>query len=152
MGKIIYSDKSGTFVKLDIPDMEQALEGLGIDERGDVQKFLNRNAAMRMDKFVPFKTGRLRNTVDYTSDPTQITYAGPYARFQYMGYVMEDPETRSAWARRGVTKILRKPAQKLVYHGGERTGSRWDERMMAAEGDQLVQDVQDYIDRRRNNV
>lgn len=35
-----------------------------------------------------------------------IIYPGPYARYLYYGKLMVDPETGSAWARKGATKVL----------------------------------------------
>lgn len=34
-----------------------------------------------------------------------IIYPGPYARYLYYGKLMVDPETGSAWASKGVTKV-----------------------------------------------
>lgn len=35
-----------------------------------------------------------------------IIYPGPYARFLYNGKLMIDPDTGSAWARKGATKVV----------------------------------------------
>lgn len=35
-----------------------------------------------------------------------VIYPGPYARFLYYGELMVDPETGSAWARKGANKVL----------------------------------------------
>lgn len=35
-----------------------------------------------------------------------IIYPGPYARYLYYGKLMVDPETGSAWAKKGATKVL----------------------------------------------
>lgn len=39
-------------------------------------------------------------------DGSEIIYPGPYARYLYYGKLMIDPETGSAWARKGATKVL----------------------------------------------
>lgn len=37
----------------------------------------------------------------------KIIYPGPYARFLYNGKLMVDPETGSAWAKKGATKTVK---------------------------------------------
>lgn len=55
-------------------------------------------------QFVPYKTGNL--TENTTIQGNKIVYPAPYARFLYYGKLMVDPLTGSAWARKGVKKIL----------------------------------------------
>lgn len=38
-------------------------------------------------------------------DGGYIIYPGPYARYLYYGKLMVDPDTGSAWAKKGVTKV-----------------------------------------------
>lgn len=54
--------------------------------------------------FVPAKTESL--SIRTRVEKSLIIYPGPYARFLYFGKLMVDPETGSAWARRGVKKVL----------------------------------------------
>lgn len=55
----------------------------------------------------PFVPARSKSLVNRTQvvDGT-IIYPGPYARFLYNGKLMIDPETGSAWARKGATKVV----------------------------------------------
>lgn len=56
------------------------------------------------EKYVPALT---KSLVDRTQvDGDTIIYPGPYARYLYHGKLMVDPETGSAWARPGTTKVL----------------------------------------------
>lgn len=127
MPKYIHS-KGGTTVKVDLPDFKQATKDLGIDSAGKVQAFATKRAAMRMDKFTPKREGVLISTKDYTSVPTEVTYIQPYARNMYFGI---DQRTGRNW----------------TYTGAPQRGGFWDERMMAAEGDQLARDIQAYSDK-----
>lgn len=54
--------------------------------------------------FVPALTGSLDQRTKVTG--TKIIYPGPYARYLYYGKLMIDPETGSAYARKGTTKTL----------------------------------------------
>lgn len=54
--------------------------------------------------FVPALTGSLDQQTKV--EGTRIIYSGPYARYLYYGKLMVDPETGSAYARKGATKTL----------------------------------------------
>jgi hypothetical protein len=54
---------------------------LGINTNGRAQLFLANETYRRQSKYVPFKTGALRDTVDVRADG--IDYLVPYARRQY---------------------------------------------------------------------
>lgn len=56
------------------------------------------------EPFVPARTKSLANRTQAVDG--QIIYPGPYARFLYNGKLMIDPDTGSAWARKGATKVV----------------------------------------------
>lgn len=56
------------------------------------------------EPFVPALTGSLSARTEVRE--STIIYPGPYARYLYHGMAMVDPETGSAWARKGATKVL----------------------------------------------
>lgn len=56
------------------------------------------------EPFVPALTKSLVNRTKVIAG--QIIYPGPYARFLYNGKLMIDPETGSAWAPYGATKVV----------------------------------------------
>lgn len=97
---------------------------LGIDPNGRVQNFFTNTCYKHMDKYVPMDEGNLRTNVDIQSD--SITYESPYARYQYYG--MRDDGTH-------VVKNYTTPG----------TGPYWDKRMVSAEMQDVVKEVQDYI-------
>lgn len=53
---------------------------------------------------VPFLTGSLDQRTRV--DGSEVIYPGPYARYLYHGKVMVDPETGSAYAPKGGTKVV----------------------------------------------
>ena len=100
---------------------------LGIQQGGPVHAFLTDACYRYMDKYVPYSgdTGRLhlKENVSITTDT--ITYEMPYAHAQYVGYT-KGP---------------------VVNYTTPGTGPYWDKRMWSAEGQDVIQEVQDYINR-----
>lgn len=103
----------------------EIIANLGLDVNGRVQRFFQETCYKHMDKYVPKgDTGMLRTKVDL-SDPTKIVYEMPYAHAQYVGYT------------KGPVKNYTTPG----------TGPYWDKRMVSAEIDNVIREVQDYIRR-----
>lgn len=104
-------------------------------------KFLGSRFKAYCDPYVPLGKGHLKNSAFV--GPNYVRYLGPYARFQYGGVVMVGVMTRSPWARRGEPKrVTGKP---LSYSGGGQRGPNWEKRMMEQRGDELRQDVANYL-------
>lgn len=97
---------------------------LGIEPNGRVQKFFTNTCYRYMDKYVPMDNGDLRTIVDIEAD--SITYEVPYARYQYYG--VRDDGTHQV-------KNYTTPG----------TGPYWDRRMVSAEMQDVISEVQDYI-------
>lgn len=95
---------------------------LGLEPNGRVQKFFTNTCYKHMDKYVPYREGNLRTIVDVQDD--SITYESPYAKYQYYGI-----------SKNGKPLNYRTPG----------TGDHWDKRMVSAEIDDVVKEVQDYI-------
>lgn len=98
---------------------------LGIEPNGRVQKFFTNTCYKHMDKYVPMSDleskGDLRTVVDIK--PNSITYESPYAHAQYIGYT-------------------KGPVRNYTTPG---TGPYWDKRMVSAEMQDVIKEVQDYI-------
>ena len=75
-----------------------------------------------MDKYVPKDIGNLRDIVDKGVD--YITYESPYAHYQYEGV-----------SKNGKTFNYTTPG----------TGPHWDKRMVSAEMQDVVKEVQNYV-------
>lgn len=98
---------------------------LGIEPNGRVHSYFTERCYTHMDKYVPKDTGTLRENVTLTSD--SITYEQKYAHAQYIGIV-----------KGGEVKNYTTPG----------TGKYWDKRMVSAEMQDVVKEVQNYIDKR----
>lgn len=94
---------------------------LGIEPNGRVQKFFTNTCYRYMDKYVPMDNGDLRTIVDIEAD--SITYEVPYAHAQYVGFT-------------------KGPVRNYTTPG---TGPYWDRRMVSAEMQDVISEVQDYI-------
>ena len=94
---------------------------LGIEPNGRVQKFFTATCAKHMDKYVPFREGIL---ADYHLENDAVVYEQLYAKYQYNG--------------------ISKSGKPLNYRTPG-TGSYWDKKMVSAEMQDVVKEVQDYI-------
>lgn len=56
------------------------------------------------EPFVPARSKSLVNRTQVADN--NVIYPGPYARMLYHGKLMIDPDTGSAWARPGATKVV----------------------------------------------
>lgn len=97
---------------------------LGIEPNGKVQKFFTNTCYRYIDKYVPKDNGLLREIV--TIDSNSITYEQEYAHAQYIGEVN---------------------GGKVVNYTTPGTGPYWDKRMVSAEIQDIVKEVQDFIDK-----
>lgn len=95
---------------------------LGIEPNGRVQRFLTDTCYRHMDKYVPKDVGNLRTNVD--KGINYITYESPYAHAQYIG------------------EVHGSPVRNYTTPG---TGPYWDKRMWSAEKEQVIREVQEYV-------
>ena len=112
--------------KVDLKPISTIVADLGLTPNGKVQKFFTNTCYKHMDKYVPQDNGDLRTIVDI--QPDSITYEMPYAHYQYMGM------------REDGTHVV----QNYTTPG---TGPYWDKRMVSAEMQDIVKEVQNYINR-----
>ena len=97
-------------VRVDMKPVKQIMARLGIDARGDVQRFHTANVKRRIQKYMPYRTGatiKLMIAQSPVNEPF-LHVNVPYARMLYYGKVMVDPETGMAgfltpngWRSRG---------------------------------------------------
>lgn len=99
---------------------------LGLEPNGRVQKFFTNTCYKHMDKYVPQRDGNLRTIVDIQAD--SITYEQEYAKYQYYG----------------MRKYGSHVVKKYTTPG---TGPYWDKRMVSAEIEDVVKEVQEYVNR-----
>lgn len=99
---------------------------LGIEPGGRIQKFFTDTCANYMDKYVPMDRGDLRDNV--YKGANYIEYQSPYAHAQYVGYTTG-------------------PVRNYTTSG---TGPYWDKRMVSAEMDEVIKQVQKEVERHGN--
>lgn len=100
---------------------------LGLEPNGRVQKFFTNTCYKHMDKYVPRDEGNLRTNVDIQSD--KIIYQSiPYAKIQYYGIINGSP---------------------IKNYTTAGTGPYWDKKMVTAEMQDVVREVQEYVGGRR---
>ena len=99
---------------------------LGIQPDGPVQRFATHSCREHMEKYVPKKTGRLRHDVIETSN--SIIYKSQGDNGYYY------PE--------------RLYKHQFNHYTTPGTGPYWDERMWTVEGQDVIDEIQDYIRRK----
>ena len=119
--------KSRPFMRMSvtIPHAHELKQGLGVDEQGDVQRFVTREIFKRLKPYLPKKEGHLRETGEIVGN-TLIKYTTPYARAQFFGVTSEG-----------------KPFKYMPT--GAHVGPHWDRRMVADEGASIIEDAQRYV-------
>ena len=103
------------------------------------------------DKYIPFKTGTLKNTAEIGKD--YILYTQPYARMHWFGKKMVDPAinaagflTKDGWrSRKGVKKV--RTDKDLSYDGGPLRGPFWIERMWIDKHEAITREIGNYLAR-----
>lgn len=104
---------------------------LGLEQYGPGHKYFAERCRERMNaRYVPEDTGVLINT-SYIDDECNIHYIQHYAGYQYYGQRKDGTHKVSNYTKIG-------------------TGPYWDKLMMSAEGNELKQDMQDWIDGKVN--
>ena len=104
--------------------LERIKEQVNLDK---AQSFFTNTCMVHLDKYVPYDTGTLADTV--VSTENQIVYDQEYASYVYYG----------------ITKNGKKMHINTDKHPF--ASSYWDEKMMSAEMNDIVNEVQAYIDR-----
>jgi len=145
-------------IRVNMGPARQIMKRLGVTAQRDVQRFHTANAKRRIQKYMPYRSGgtiKLMIVQSPVEEPF-IHVDAPYARMLYYGKVMVHPVTHAAgfltpngWrSRRGVPKVV--SARNIQYDKTKnpKAGPFWDRRLMAAEGDVMRQELQDYVNRR----
>ena len=109
---------------MELKPVSQIKADLGIDVNGKVQSYFTNACYRHMDKYVPLRDNNLRRIVDI--QPNSITYESEYAHAQYVGFT-------------------KGPVRNYTTPG---TGPYWDKRMVSAEMDTIINEVQRYVNGR----
>lgn len=145
-------------IKVDMKPVESVMNGLGVTARGDVQKFHTANVRRRIQKYMPYRSGATIKlmVVQSPADDPFIHVDVPYARMLYYGKVMVDPKTHTSgfltengWrSRKGVKKVVSGRDIEYDKTKNPQAGPHWDRRLIAAEGEAMRRDLQEYVNRR----
>lgn len=143
-------------IRLEMNPISQIIKAKGLDENGDVQKFLINTVNNRISRYMPASASAVLSTKKkFIGSPTQIVVQGPYARYQYYGNVMVNAKTGKGpmnipgvglrYKKGTVLKETDRPLNyDTTYH--KDAGPFWDRALMAAEGKAIEAEVQNYID------
>ena len=113
------------------------LQSRGLGDSTAACRFLANDIARLCDPYVPMQQGTLKNSKQIESDGSSIQYNTPYAHYQYYGEVM---------AGRAPKHYTGKP---IDYHGGPMRGPRWNQRMMADRGNEVIDNLAKFLGGKR---
>lgn len=135
-------------VKVNLKPTSVITARLGINHKGPVHKFFTNTCALHMDKYVPFRTGALAETVVINGKTTsnvkedEIVYAQKYAIYPYLG-IRKNAEFEMNGESYRLYKNMRYRTDKHSL-----SGPHWDKRMWSAEKDSIIKEVQNFIKKR----
>lgn len=134
--------------KLDLSELNTALERRGLTPGGKVQRVVDKAVIRYCDPKVPFDTGTLKHSAITASaiGDGMIVYATPYARYLYYGEVYgpnipiyEGGELAGFRSPAGQKK--RPTGRPLTYRGAPERGAFWFERAMAEHKNDIIEEA-----------
>lgn len=130
--------------ELELKKVKTLYKELGLEERGKVQKFLDKTVGDNLQKYVSHNSGTQEKSIPIASNygSGKVIINVPYARFQAEGKVMVGIKSRKAWAKLGERKVVIN--KNLKYHGGALRGAHPFERMKADKRDSILNQTAKY--------
>lgn len=113
-----------------------------------------------MEPYVPadnmILSGSARATA--TENSGAVTYNTPYAHYQYAGRLFVDPITgkgaftdgKRFWSRKGVAKVPSNRSLEYQTFRNPLATSEWDKAALMARGDELIDAITRFIERKMN--
>ncbi len=140
-------------VWIKIPGADEITKKLGIDPIGVTQRWHTQNILRHMIKFMPMVSGAfIKQTI--IASPTQIQTIAPQAYYLYYGKRMVNSKTGKGpryipgvgyrWPR-GATLVPTEQPLHYTTTFHPLAGPFWDQRMVAAEGDQIAEELEAFI-------
>lgn len=137
--------------RLQMKDPSEFLRRRGMDDHGSVQEYIDSECIRLMDPYTPNRNGMLLNAIRLNSDigSGRLSQPAPYARYQYYGMLMVDPETKKGsfydpktgrhWSRPGVSKVMDPGGRKLKHSTlkSPLAGPFWFQRMIKDHGAEI---------------
>lgn len=99
------------------------------------QKFVDSEVLRLSDKYVPFRSGALKQSGILGTDigSGEVKYVAPYSRYQYYGKVMIGKPPKQVTNR------------DLNYNGAPLRGAKWFEKMKINHKEQILKGAQRYL-------
>ena len=137
--------------KIQFKEVEQLLAEHGLNDGGEVQKFIDNEVMRQSLPYMPNMNGVLQNAMmsQTVIGSGQIRQNTLYARYQYYGVLFVDPITLKGsfydartgrhWSRKGVAKIPDPTGRLLNYNTSKNAlaGSHWFDRAMKDHGESI---------------
>lgn len=137
--------------KVRFKEVEQLLAEHGLNDGGEVQKFIDNEVMRQSLPYMPNMNGVLQNAMmsQTVIGSGEIRQNTPYARYQYYGVLFVDPITLKGsfydartgrhWSRKGVAKIPDPTGRTLNYNTSKNAlaGSHWFDRAMKDHGESI---------------
>lgn len=129
-------------VNVNMNNVNKIIKDHGLDKDGKVTKYLRDTVDRFCDPYIPFNMGPLKNDKEYP-DNQSIKYISPYAHYHYKGKKAIGPSRP-----KGVIKKISNIDMK--YQGSPTRGPEWDKRMMIARRDDVIKDIENFIEKGGN--
>lgn len=128
-------------VEIKLDNFKNIEKRLGLDEDGKVTEFFRNKVDSYCDPYIPFSGGSGVHLKDLKTYPNKSTiqYEAPYAHYHFKGKKAIGP-SRPAGIKRKISDI------DMEYQGAPKRGPNWAERMMNDRKQDIIKDVQKFID------
>lgn len=116
------------------------LKSRGLGNSDAARRYLATKVARLSRPYVPMSAGagaHMKDQAQILEGGKGILYNTPYAHYQYYGEVM---------AGRAPKQYTGRP---IDYHGAPLRGKQWDKRMMADQGDEVIDSLAKYVGGKR---
>lgn len=127
--------------KIKINNYKEISKKHGLDEDGDVTEFFKIKVDEYSDPYVPYSGGsgvHLKRLKTYP-DKSTIQYEAPHAHYHFVGKKAIGA-SRPLGVKRKISDI------DMKYQGAPKRGPNWVERMMNDKEQDIIKDVQKFID------
>lgn len=139
-----------SYLKISMKDTFSSTMMKRLEEAGTVAGHaVARQIAKDTEPFVPALTKSLVDRTQVVG--SKIIYPGPSARMLHKGKLMIDPNTGSAWAKKGATKIVTGKDLKFNHSVHSQAQAHWEEASKAQNMDKWERVAERAIERELKN-
>lgn len=137
-----------------LPSNKEFVRLIGLDEGGKVQQYIDSFILYHSEPYVPGKHIHDQGVISTKIGSGQVIWNTDDANYLYEGKLMVDPITLKGaffspnygfWSRPNTQKIMDPNGRDLEYHGGGLRGSKWFDRMIDAEMEELLKGVKKIV-------